>query len=70
MVSYVIAAVIGVICAVAGLAVGIPVGIQRRKKSAEQQIGSAEEEATRIVNEAYKSAERDVYKRQSTICRF
>ena len=57
MVSYVIAAVIGVICAVAGLAVGIPVGIQRRKKSAEQQIGSAEEEATRIVNEAYKSAE-------------
>ena len=57
MVSYVIAAIIGVICAVVGLAVGIPVGIQRRKKSAEQQIGSAEEEATRIVNEAYKSAE-------------
>ena len=57
MVSYVIAAVIGVICAVVGLAVGVPIGIQRRKRSAEQQIGSAEEEATRIVNEAYKGAE-------------
>ena len=57
MVSYVIAAVIGVVCIIAGLAIGIPVGVQQRKKSAEQQIGSAEEEATRIVNEAYKSAE-------------
>ena len=57
MVSYVIAAVIGVVCIVVGLAIGIPVGVQQRKKSAEQQIGSAEEEATRIVNEAYKSAE-------------
>ena len=54
MLPYVIAAIIGI---VVGVAVGIPVGIQRRKQSAEQQIGSAEEEAKRIVNEAYKSAE-------------
>ena len=54
MLPYIIGAIIGIVI---GLAVGIPVGIQRRKKSAEQQIGSAEEEATRIVNEAYKSAE-------------
>ena len=54
MFPYLIGAIIGIVI---GLAVGIPVGIQRRKKSAEQQIGSAEEEATRIVNEAYKSAE-------------
>ena len=53
MLPYIIGAIIGIVI---GLAVGIPVGIQRRKKSAEQQIGSAEEEATRIVNEAYKSA--------------
>ena len=57
MISYAIAAVIGVVCLAAGLAIGVPFGIQRRKKSAEQQIGSAEEEAKRIVNEAYKSAE-------------
>ena len=54
MLPYVIAAIIGI---VVGVAVGIPLGIQRRKQSAEQQIGSAEEEAKRIVNEAYKSAE-------------
>ena len=57
MISYAIAAVIGVVCVVVGLVIGVPVGIQRRKQSAEQQIGSAEEEAKRIVNEAYKSAE-------------
>ncbi len=57
MISYAIAAVIGVVCVIVGLAIGVPVGIQRRKQSAEQQIGSAEEEAKRIVNEAYKSAE-------------
>ena len=54
MLPYVIAAIIGI---VVGVAVGIPLGIQRRKQSAEQQIGSAEEEAKRIVNEAYKCAE-------------
>ena len=54
MLPYIIGAIIGI---VVGLAVGIPVGIRQRKNSAEREIGSAEEEAKRIVNEAYKSAE-------------
>ncbi len=47
----------GVICLLVGLAVGLPVGIQRRKATAEREIGSAEDEAKRIINEAIKSAE-------------
>ena len=54
MIPYIIGAVIG---ALIGLAVGVPVGIQRRKAFAEREIGSAEDEAKRIVNDAYKSAE-------------
>lgn len=50
----IIGAIIGILI---GLAVGIPFGIQQRKKSAEREIGSAEDEAKRIINEAYKSAE-------------
>ena len=54
MLPYIIGAIIGIVI---GLVAGIPVGIQQRKKSAEREIGSAEEEAKRIVNDAYKSAE-------------
>ena len=54
MFPYLIGAIIGIVI---GLAVGLPVGIQQRKKSAEREIGSAEDEAKRIINEAYKSAE-------------
>ena len=54
MLPYLIGAIIGIVI---GLAVGVPVGIQQRKKSAEREIGSAEDEAKRIINEAYKSAE-------------
>ena len=50
-----------VIALLVGLALGaaifIPVGIARRKATAEREIGSAEEEAKRILNEAIKSAE-------------
>jgi ribonuclease Y len=38
-------------------AAGFYLGIQRRKATAEALIGSAEDEAKRIVNEAYKTAE-------------
>ena len=51
---YVIAAVVG---AVVGVALGILIGFLIRKKVGEAKIGSAEAEATRIVNEAYKNAE-------------
>jgi ribonucrease Y len=51
--EFVIAIIVGVVCLVVGLAVGF----QMRKKAAEKEIGSAEEEATRIVNVAIKEAE-------------
>ena len=41
----------------AGLAGGSVLGYQRRKRYAEREIGSAEEEARRVLNEAIKSAE-------------
>ena len=46
-----------VAAAVVGLGVGIPVGIGLRKKTAEREIGSAEQEATRLINEAIRSGE-------------
>ena len=48
---------IGVIAFLVALVIGIPVGILYRKKVAEKEIISAEEEARRIINEAIKSAE-------------
>ena len=46
-----------VAAAVVGLGVGIPTGIGLRKKTAEREIGSAEQEATRLINEAIRSGE-------------
>ncbi len=46
-----------VVGAVVGLAVGFGFGIVYRKKFAEREIGSAEAEATRILNEAIRSGE-------------
>ena len=47
-------AIIGI---VAGLAIGFFVGMMYRKKVAEKEIGSAELEATRLINEAIRSGE-------------
>ena len=44
-------------CVVAAAAVGVLVGIVYRKKVAEATIGSAQQEATRIVNDAVSKAE-------------
>ena len=52
-VGYIVAAVAAVIA----LLIGFLVGIQYRKKVAEQEISSAEDEARRIINEAIKSSE-------------
>ena len=52
-----LAIVLIIVAIVAGLAVGVYLGIQRRKQVAEKAIGSAETEANRIVSEAIKSAE-------------
>ena len=40
-----------------GLAIGVVIGIIYRKKVAEQAIGSAEAEATRLINEAIRGGE-------------
>ena len=45
--------VVGLVC----LAAGIGIGILIRKKTAEREIGSAELEATRLINEAIRSGE-------------
>ena len=41
----------------AGIAIAFPLGIQYRKKVAEAELGTAEEEAKRIVGDAIKDAE-------------
>ena len=46
-------ALVGLVC----LAIGVVVGILYRKKVAEQAIGSAEAEATRLINEANRGGE-------------
>ena len=40
-----------------GVVLGAVLGYNRRKQTAEAQIGSAEAEATRLVNEAIKTAD-------------
>ena len=53
----ILAVVLIVLALVVGALGGTLIGWNRRKNVAEREIGSAEQEATRIVNEAYKSAE-------------
>ena len=48
---------VAVVAAVIALVLGSLLGWNRRKSVAEKEISSAEEEATRIINEAIKSAE-------------
>ena len=52
--DYVIGAVIGI---VVGIIVGVIIGIAYRKKVAEAEIGSAEEQAKRILEDSLKTAE-------------
>ena len=51
--TIIVAIVVGLVC----LGIGIAVGIVYRKKVAEKEIGSAELEATRLINEAIRSGE-------------
>lgn len=55
--QYWLVIVIALFALLLGTAAGIYIGIQRRKKIAEAEIGSAEQEAKRIVSEAIKTAE-------------
>lgn len=54
-----------VVAVLVGVIVGAVVGYQRRKSFAEREIGSAEEEARRVINDAIKSAESK--KREATV---
>ena len=51
--TIIVAVVVGVVCLPAGIGIGIVI----RKKTAEREIGSAELEATRLINEAIRSGE-------------
>ena len=57
MMDLVLAIVLIVLALAVGLGIGIGVGIAVRKKIAEREIGSAEAEATRLINEAIRSGE-------------
>ena len=52
-----LALVIAAVTLVAGVAVGFFVGVMHRKRVAENEIGSAEQEAKRIISDAMKTAE-------------
>ena len=53
MIDTIITLIVGVV----GLVIGVIVGCLYRKKVAEKEIGSAEQEATRIINDAIKAGE-------------
>ncbi len=46
-----------VLALVVGIGIGVGIGIAIRKRVAEREIGSAEQEATRLINEAIRSGE-------------
>ena len=50
-------AIVAVIAIVVGLGLGFMGGVIYRKKVAEAEIGSAEEQAKRIVDDGFKEAE-------------
>ncbi len=49
--------IIPVVTLVVGLVIAFPIGVQYRKKVAEAELGTAEEEANRIVSNALRDAE-------------
>ena len=52
-----LAIILIIVAAIVGAFIGIGVGITIRKKFAEKEIGSAEMEATRLINEAIRAGE-------------
>ncbi|MBQ1937364.1 MAG: DUF3552 domain-containing protein, partial [Bacteroidales bacterium] len=53
----ILAVILIIVAAVVSIAVGFVIGMTYRKKVAEREIGSAEAEATRIINEAIRGGE-------------
>ena len=64
MPSIITLVVVAVVAIAVGVAAGFFLGQSYRRKTAEAKIGSAEEEAMRIVNDAIKAAEQ---KRKETV---
>ena len=65
MMSIILAVILIVVALALGLVFGAFFGWRRRKATAEREIGSAEEEGRRILNEAIKNAENK--KREATV---
>ncbi len=65
MMSIILAVILIIVALIIGLGIGVLVGYQRRRATAEREIGSAEEEGRRILNEAIKNAENK--KREATV---
>ena len=61
--------IVALIVGVVGAAAGYFVGYNNRKKTAEAQIGSAEAEATRLVNEAMPRRQRPTRRSNSAVLR-
>ncbi|MGN1124306.1 MAG: Rnase Y domain-containing protein, partial [Eubacterium sp.] len=57
MSSVIIPIVIGVICAIVFGVIGFVAGGEHRRKTSEKEIGSATQEATKIINNALAEAE-------------
>jgi len=53
----ILAIILIVVGTVVGIGAGFGIGYVSRKKTAEHEIGSAEQEATRLINEAIRSGE-------------
>ena len=53
----IVAIILIVVAIVVGVGAGFGIGVAYRKKVAEREIGSAEAEATRIINEAIRGGE-------------
>ena len=49
--------VIAIVAFLIGAVIMFPIAVNYRKRTAEKEIGSAEDEAKRIINDSIKSAE-------------
>ena len=57
MIKVITAIIIAIVCAVVFAAIGFVVGSEFRRRTSEKEIGSATQEATRILNNALSEAE-------------
>ena len=68
MSNVVIPVIVGAVCAVVFAVLGFVLGVAHRRKTAEKEIGSATQEATKIINNALAEAEASKYWKPRTKC--